>query len=68
VRFSTGLTGIHDLALRSVKREGSRWLVSFAADGVSHDVEVEAQLGDLTRLTCNAPALQRPRHFVARAR
>jgi hypothetical protein len=68
VRFSTGLTGIHDLALRSVQREGPRWLVSFAADGVRHDVEVEAQLGDLTRLTCNAPALQRPRHFLATER
>jgi hypothetical protein len=42
--------------------------VTFEAGGERHEVEVEPELGDFTYLTCNAPAVQRPRHFAARRR
>jgi hypothetical protein len=68
VRQATGLTGIRDIVLRSAEQVGERWNVSFGADDEQHDVEVEPELGDLTYLTCNAPAFQRPRHFAVRRR
>jgi hypothetical protein len=68
VRQTTGLTGIDDLALRSAERAGERWIVIFEAGGEQHEVEVEPELGDFTYLTCNARAVQRPRHFAARGR
>jgi hypothetical protein len=68
VRRATGLTGIQDLTLVSAKREGETWSVTFRAAGTEHEVEIEPQLGDFTYLTCNSPAVQRPRHFAARRR
>lgn len=68
VRISTGLTGIGDLTLRSADRVGSGWRVVFAGGGEEHEVEVEAVLGDLTYLTCNAPTVRRPTRYVARER
>jgi hypothetical protein len=65
VRRATGLTGIGDLALCSAEQAGERWIVTFEAGGEQHEVEVEPEVGDLTYLTCNAPAVQRPRHFAA---
>ncbi|HET7855378.1 MAG TPA: sucrase ferredoxin [Gaiellaceae bacterium] len=68
VRRATGLTGIGDLAFLSAQRDGDRWNVTFRAGGEEHEVEVEPELGDFTYLTCTSPAVQRPRHFVARRR
>jgi hypothetical protein len=68
VRQATGLTGIGDVVLRSAERAGERWIVTFEAGGEQYEVEVEPELGDFTYLTCNAPAVQRPRHFAARRR
>jgi hypothetical protein len=68
VRQTTGLTGIDDLALRSAEQAGERWIVTFEAGGEQHEVEVEPELGDFTYLTCNAPAVQRSRHFAAMRR
>jgi hypothetical protein len=64
VRQETGLTGIGDLVLRSAERADEKWNVVFEAGGDQHAVEVEPELGDFTYLTCNAPAVQRPRHFA----
>ena len=68
VRRATGRTGIYDLTLVSVRRDGDAWHVTFRAGGEEHEVEVEPELGDFTYLTCNSPAVQRPRHFVATRR
>jgi hypothetical protein len=68
VRRATGRTGIYDLTLVSVRRDGDAWQVTFRAGGEEHEVEVEPELGDFTYLTCNSPAVQRPRHFVATRR
>lgn len=64
VREQTGLTGIGDLTLEAVARDDDAWEVSFRAAGETHIVRVEAQLGDLTLLTCNDEAAKRPRRFV----
>ena len=68
VRRATGRTGIYDLTLVSVRRDGDAWQVTFRAGGEEYEVEVEPELGDFTYLTCNAPAVQRSRHFVATRR
>ena len=68
VREETGLTGIHDVVLRRVEQEGESWQVTFFASGVEHDVDVHAELGDLTFLTCSAPVVRRPFRYVATTR
>lgn len=68
VREETGLVGIHDLVLRRANREGETWRVTFVAGGAEHEVDVRAELGDLTFLTCGAPAVRRPRRYVATTR
>jgi hypothetical protein len=68
VREGTGLTGIHDLALRRAERDGEDWLVTFTAGGAEHEVDVRTELGDLTFLTCTAPTVRRPRRYVATTR
>jgi hypothetical protein len=70
VREEAGLTGIDDLSLVSSERSGEGvWRVRFRAraGGGLHEVEVALELGELTYLTCGAPALARPRRFVATA-
>ncbi len=61
VRVETGLTGVGDLEL--VSREPIR----FRAGGRVLEVEVEAQPGELTYLTCSAESLKHPRRFAARS-
>ena len=68
VREETGLRGINDLVLGRAEREGENWRVTFVAGETEHDVEVRAELGDLTFLTCSAPAVKRPRRYVATTR
>lgn len=68
IRVRAGLTGMRDLTLRAVEASGSGRRVVFAARGEEHEVEVEPEFGDFTYLTCKAPAVQRPRRFVARSR
>jgi len=68
VREETGLTGINDLVLGRAERAGETWRVTFVAGKREHDVEVRAELGDVTFLTCSAPAVKRPRRYVATTR
>jgi hypothetical protein len=68
VREETGLIGINDLVLRRAERGGDNWRVTFVAGQTEHDVDVRAELGDLTFLTCSAPAVKRPRRYVATTR
>ena len=66
VRAETVFTGINELTLLGAKRWGdSMWKVRFGGEaGTLYEVDVEAQLGALTYLTCSAPALRRPRLYV----
>jgi hypothetical protein len=68
LREETGLLGLSDLVLRSSEAGGERWLVTFEAAGVDREVEVRTERGDLTYLTCNAPAVKRPLRYVATTR
>ena len=68
LRVDEGLTGLDDLSLASVERAGDRWAVAFETPVGRRELEVEAELGELTQLTCNSETLKRPRRYVARAR
>jgi hypothetical protein len=71
VREDTGLNGLDDLRLVSLRRaEPSSWTVTFAAEvaGDVHEVDVELEHGPPVHMTCRARELRSPRRFVARAR
>jgi hypothetical protein len=69
VRAEEGLTGLTDLSLAGVTREGeSRWTVRFETRVGQRDVEVVEDAGELTLLTCSSPVARRPRRYVAMPR
>jgi hypothetical protein len=68
VRVRTGLRGIEDVRFTAIRRLGEdEWSVRLLAGGTSYEVEVAAELGAMTQLTCGSPAAKRPRRFVARS-
>jgi hypothetical protein len=64
VRERTGLVGIDDLTLRGVVRRNASTRVTFAAGAETHELLVDEERGDLTRLTCSSETLERPPRFV----
>ena len=64
LRERTGLVGIDDLTLRGVVRRNASTRVTFAAAGETHELRVDEERGDLTRLTCSSESLERPPRFV----
>jgi hypothetical protein len=64
LRERTGLVGIGDLALERVERRNGSTRVTFSAGGATHELHVEREHGDLTRLTCGSETLERPPRFV----
>ena len=64
LRERTGLVGIDDLTLREVVRRNASTRVTFAAGAESHELRVDEERGDLTRLTCSSDSLERPPRFV----
>jgi hypothetical protein len=69
IRAEEGLTGLEDLSLSSVRREGEdRWTIAFDTKVGAREVDVVAELGELTQLTCNAEVARRPRRYVLRPR
>ena len=69
IRAEEGLTALADLALKEVvERDRDRWTVAFTTALGRREVEVAAELGELTQLTCNAAAAKRPLRYVARPR
>jgi hypothetical protein len=68
IRAEEGLTALDDLSLSGVEQVGDRWTVSFSTREGPREVEVVAELGELTQLTCNANAAKRPLRYVARSR
>lgn len=69
IRAEEGLTGLSDVALAGVNREGDdRWAVSFDTPAGRREVDVVAELGELTLLTCGSPVPRRPRRYLAMPR
>jgi len=64
VREQTGLVGIDDLVLERIEPANRSIRVTFAAAGQRHEVRVDREAGDLTRLTCSSESLERPPRFV----
>lgn len=64
VRERTGLVGIDDLTLQEVVRRNESTHVTFAAGAETHELRVDEERGDLTRLTCNSESLERPPRYV----
>lgn len=69
IRAEEGLTGLDDLVLSEVEALADRrWRIAFATPAGERELEVVAELGELTQLTCNADAARRPLRYVAMPR
>ena len=68
VREETGLTGLDELEISEAELAGDTWRVSFEAGGAQWHVDVRAEPGDLTFLTCGAETVKRPTRYVATTR
>jgi hypothetical protein len=69
VREKTGATGIGEVELVGVKREGEGWVVSLRAGKRTFEAEAWAELGDEpVYLTCGSLTPERPRRVHARLR
>jgi hypothetical protein len=68
IRAEEGLAALDDLSLADVTQKGDRWTVSFATSAGPREVEVAAELGELTQLTCNSETARRPLRYIARPR
>lgn len=64
LREQTGFVGIDDLTLRRVERGGGSTRVTFTAGAERHELQVDEEPGDLTRLTCASESPERPPRFV----
>ena len=68
VRRRSGLLGIEDVTLEGVDRAGEdAWRVRLLAGGARYEVDVVAEHGELTRLTCASATPKSPRRYVARS-
>ena len=69
IRAEEGLTRLDDLSLRGVEQlEERRWRIAFETPVGARELDVVAELGELTQLTCNADAARRPLRYVAMPR
>jgi hypothetical protein len=68
IRAEEGLAAFEDLSLAGITQDGERWTVSFTTRAGPRQVEVVAELGELTQLTCNSETAKRPLRYVARPR
>jgi len=66
LRADGGFLGVEDLRLAGMERGGAGWIVRFATPTGERELEVAAEPGPLTYLTCEATAPKRPLHFVVR--
>jgi hypothetical protein len=68
IRVENGIGGLDDLSLVGVGQREDGWTVTFSTPGGEREVDVVAQLGELTQLTCNADVARRPLRYVAKPR
>ena len=64
LRERTGLYGIDAVVLDRVERRDGSTRVTFSAGGATHELDVEQEHGDLSKLTCGSETLERPPRFV----
>ena len=64
VREQTGLVGIDDLVLERVERGNASIASPSPPAAETHEVRIDGEAGDLTRLTCSSESLERPPRFV----
>jgi hypothetical protein len=68
VRRQQGVRGIADVTTEGVARVADdTWRVRLAAQGTRYEVDVVAEHGELTLLTCTSPTPKSPRRFVVRS-
>jgi hypothetical protein len=68
VRRRTGLRGIGDVLVDAVERVADdAWRVRLLAGATPYEVDVSAEQGELTRLTCASPTPKSPRRYVVRS-
>lgn len=65
IREEERLTGLDDLTLASVDGGSDRWTIAFETRVGRRELDVVAEIGELTMLTCQSEA-KRPRRFVAK--
>jgi hypothetical protein len=68
VRELTGLKAVDDLRLLASERDGQGWRVRYRAGAAEYDLDVAAELGEPTYLTCDAARPVRPPLYAARVR
>jgi hypothetical protein len=68
VRTDEGLTGLDELSLAAVERSGDRWAIAFDTPVGRRELQVVAELGELTQLTCGSGAAKRPLRYVVTPR
>ncbi len=64
IREEEGLTGLDELSLASVEHSNGRWSIAFETPVGRRELDVVAEIGELTKLTCDSEA-KRPRRYVA---
>ncbi|MGH3072965.1 MAG: sucrase ferredoxin [Gaiellaceae bacterium] len=67
VREHTGLLGVDDVDVPSIRRAGEGWEAEVEAAAIAYDVEVRVTEGEPTHLTCSTEQLKRPKRYVARS-
>jgi hypothetical protein len=67
VRELTDSTRIDALRHLGTEQTADGWTIRFEAAGAEHEIEVRAELGEPTYLTCDAPRPVRPPRYVARS-
>jgi hypothetical protein len=65
VRAETGLLGVDDVVVRSIRGEDGSWTAEVDAGGAGYEVDVRLELGEATHLTCASEQLKRPKRYAA---
>ncbi len=65
VRESTGLMGVDEVLVRSIRPAGEAWVGEVEAAGTLYEVDVGVEQGEATHLTCSTQRLRRPKRYVA---
>jgi len=69
IRAEEGLLRLDDVRFAGARRqEEGRWTVAFETTGGIREVDVVAEHGELTQLTCSAETARRPRRYLAMPR
>ena len=65
VREQTGLLGVDDVQVTSIRPEGTGWRAAVEAGGQTYEIDVAVSEGEATHLTCSTPRLRRPKRYAA---